>query len=88
MIELHTCKGMAKLANGRVQFYCTACHKFVKVEERRSEFGAEGRAIKENADLPLGLLHRETRGCCGHQTINIYVSNARNRNRFGKSGSY
>jgi hypothetical protein len=89
MMDLDLCKKMERLPKGGMQYYCSACQRFVRVEERRSEFASDGRPIKENADLPLGLLWRETRGLrCGHATVSLYVSNPKNRARFRKTGGY
>jgi hypothetical protein len=91
MIELHLCKRIERLPKvgkaplgGAVQYFCTVCHKFVKA---RLVIAAEPE--KESADCPLEIRRAEMRGVpCGHGTGNIYVSNKRNMNRFGKSGSY
>lgn len=67
----------------KAQFYCTVCHAFRAVTVRREEI-----FDRQEADFPLGAMSRETRGKCGHQSISVYVSNAKNKARFGKSGSY
>ena len=83
MFELHSCKRMEPLPRGGVQFYCTVCHAFRRV------WVALGEPERENPDLPLETRRREHRGqSCGHSTGNLYVSNERNKARFGKSGSY
>lgn len=83
MLELHTSRHQERLPKAQIQFYCTGCHAFRRVEVIRAEI-----PIKKG-EMELPLMSRLTRAVpCGHSSEQVYVSNKKNINRFGKSGSY
>lgn len=83
MIELHLSRHLGRIPKGKVQFYCTRCRRFVKVRR------VETPVSVGKDDMELDLRRNET-VCApaGHESIQVYVSNERTRNRFGKVGSY
>jgi ribosomal protein L44E len=82
MIELHTSRHLGGLSKGRVQYYCTRCRKHTRIKR------VETPVALGKDDMELDLRRVETRCVAGHESIQVYVSNERTRNRFGKVGSY